>query len=508
MTSSAVTPLTIAQLLSAAQQDAKRIGDKRLESYALGKLGHLYEQTQQYPEAQRLTQQALNLVDPQIAGEVAYQWQWQLGRIAKSQGELTEAIASYQAAVNLLSDLRQDLVSSNPDSQFSFQERVEPLYREYVSLLLSGPEPSSPDLEKARQSMEALQLAELDNFFRAACIDVTPVNVDQVDPSAAIIYPIVLQDKVAVVVRLPGKPLKLYLTPVNQPQLELVVDRLRLSLTQTNSQSYLEVSQRLYDWLLRPAIADIESSQVKTMVFVPDGVLRNIPMGVLHDGDRFLIENYAIAITPGLQLFQAGVGRRERSQALVAGISKAQSSLPPLPHVEQEVAGITQKLRNQTFMNESFTPQNLAQASESRSFPIIHIATHGQFSSDEQGTFLHAWGEKMSIDQLRQILRDSELRHRSSLELLVLSACQTAVSDRRAILGLAGIAARSGAKSTLASLWMVSDESTALLMEEFYDALSDPRLTKAEALQQAQKLVMKETHPYFWSAFVLVGNWQ
>jgi len=247
-------------------------------------------------------------------------------------------------------------------------------------------------------------------------------------------------------------------------------------------------------------------------VFIPDGGLRSIPLGVLHNGDRFVIEDYAVSVTPGLQLIQAGAEEQERSRVLISGLTQAQGGFGALKYVATEVDAVTDRLRHHVLLDADFTPQKIERAIKGRSFPILHLATHGQFSSDLEGTFLQAWGERLDIDRLREILQDSELTHRRSLELLVLSACDTAEGDRRAVLGLAGIAARSGAKSTLASLWKVNDRATAALMEEFYNALDNRNLHKAEALQQAQKAFLNnpkyDQHPYYWSAFILVGSWK
>ena len=508
-----LTPIVIARLLASAQQNAKKLGDVRLESYSLGLLARLYEDLGQLDEARRLSLSALTLVDEQLNGEIAYLWHWQLGRIAQRQGQTLDAIAAYGSSVQLIQGLRQELVSSQQDNQFDFRDQVEPLYREYVSVLLSSPNPSADDLEQARQAMESLQLAELDNFFRAACLDVTPVIVDQIDPSAAIVYPIVLNDKLAVVLRLPDEPLQLFISDIEQSRIDWLVDRLRLSLKQTNSTRYYSLGEELYDALLRPAMNEIRASKVKGLVFVPDGELRNIPFGALYTGDRFLVEDYAVSVTPGLHLLQAGNDVQGNRTLLVGALTEANGNEPPIPGVLDEVKSITQNLRHKVLLNEKFTHQNMEKAIATRPSSIMHFATHGQFSSELEDTYLVTGnGENLDISQLRGLLRDAELRYQTSLELLVLSACDTATGDDRAILGLAGLATRSGAKSTLASLWRVSDEATPPLMDYFYKALSDPSVSKAEALQMAQKEMIKHPefgkHPYYWSAFILVGDWQ
>ena len=145
---------------------------------------------------------------------------------------------------------------------------------------------------------------------------------------------------------------------------------------------------------------------------------------------------------------------------------------------------------------------------------IVHLATHGQFSSDPRQTFIITASdtptaprtERIDLDRLRSILQQGRSR---SIDLLVLSACETATGDRRAAMGLAGTAIRSGVGSTIASMWSVEDRATAKLMKKFYQTLTQQnRVSKAEALRVAQREIRKEyEHPYYWASFVLVGNW-
>jgi CHAT domain-containing protein len=161
-------------------------------------------------------------------------------------------------------------------------------------------------------------------------------------------------------------------------------------------------------------------------------------------------------------------------------------------------------------LNDSFTELNFNRSASQTPFRVVHLATHGQFSSKAEDTFVLTWDNRINIDELSRLLRGDSKQLRP-IELLVLSACQTATGDRLATLGLAGIAVRAGARSTVASLWSVSDQATVTLMTNFYRELAKDNITKAEALRQAQISTLKNdafSHPFFWSAFILVGNWQ
>ncbi len=499
-----------AKILANAANEAKSLGNPRAESYALGRLGTLYEQTQQWDAAKNLTQQALILAQQIRAAEIAYLWQWQAGRLLKVTGDKSQAILSYIDAVNNLQSLRQDLAAINQEVQFSFRESVEPVYRELVDLLLQN-NPSQPQLQQARETIEALQLAELANFFREACLDVQPRQIDQIDPRAAVIYPIILSDRIEVILSLSGQPLRKYTTKLEKQQVETVISRMRQSMRRTAfPQERLTLAQEIYGWLIKPAVADLTKKNIQTLVFVLDGSLRNLPMAALHDGERYLIEQYKVAIAPGLQLINPRPITRSHLKALLAGLTEGNEEFSPLPGVKAEVTEIGATVPATILLDRQFTTKALQTRIKTLPFSVMHLATHGQFSSKAEETFILTWDGRIDVKELSTLLTNRELTDSPAIELLVLSACQTAKGDNRAALGLAGVAVRSGARSTLASLWMVSDESTAEFMVQFYQQLLKPGVTKAEAVRQAQLQLLKQpefNHPYFWASFILIGSW-
>ena len=511
-----------AQLLADSVQVAHSLKDQRAEAYALGNLGKIYEENQQWPEARKLIEKALLLSQAISAPDLAYQWQWQLGRILKNQGQTPGALASYTQAVTTLDSLRTDLVTISSDVQFSFRESVEPVYRELVSLLLQ-PTAGNKQIEQsaliqARQVIESLQVAELDNFFLDTCSQVRPIEIDKIDPQAAVFYPIILPDRLEVIVRLPGKPLRHYTAFVGEDKVEETLTKMRVGLTRNLLRraltTFLEPSQQVDNWLIRPIESDLAASGVKTLVFISDGSLRNIPMATLHNGEQYLAEKYSVAVAPALQLVDAKPLAKEKFKILTGGVSEARQGFDALPGVAWELQSIGAAIPTTKLLNQSFTESNLKAAISSVPFSIIHLATHGEFSSKSENTFILAWDDRINAKELNNLLQRHKKDDRA-IELLVLSACRTAVGDRRAALGLAGVAVRAGARSTLASLWYVSDDATAVLMTKFYQELAQSQttgnsITKAEALRRAQQALMRDdrfSHPYFWSAFVLVGNW-
>ncbi|WP_448564791.1 CHAT domain-containing protein [Trichothermofontia sp.] len=507
----AIAIADVEALIKTAVQQATTLGHDRLQAYALGSWGRLAELQGQPTGAIALTQRALALVPPFQAPEVAYPLFWQLGRLQADQGEREAAIAAYSQALQILASLRGDLVAVNPEVQFSFREQVEPIYREFVRLLVGVANPSQGDLQRARQVIESLQVAELDNFFQDACAETQPQSIDQLDQTAAVIYPIILPDRLTVIVSIPNQPLLHYSTAIARSDLESSLRDLRLALQPgVFPDEYVATAQSLYDLLIRPAADQLTQHQIKTLVFVLDGYLRNVPMAVLNNGEQFLVDQYNLALTPGLQLLASQPLGQTPVRTLMGGLAEGRQGFSPLPAVAGEVAEIAAQVPAEILLNQTFTRENLQTQMTSQAFPVVHLATHGQFSSQAEDTFILTWDDRISVKQLDQLLRSRTQGKQTPLELLVLSACETARGDDRAALGLAGVAVRSGARSTLATLWQVNDISTAAFMAQFYQELTKPGMTKAQALRNAQIALKQQPdfqNPFFWAPFILVGNW-
>ncbi|MEQ9369247.1 MAG: CHAT domain-containing protein [Coleofasciculus chthonoplastes F3-SA18-01] len=497
------------KLLAKAVKQARQINDPRAEAYALYQLGKLYQANGALDDSKTLSQQALKLAQEINADDIAARAGGQLGEILQKQGKTSEALAAYKIAFDNIQSLRSDLVAISSDVQFDFKEGIEPLYRQLVSLLLKE-EDNQGNLQQARDVMEALQLAELDNFFQDACLDTNPVALEEIDTQAAVIYPIILPDRLEVILSIPNQPLTHYATQLTQAEVESTLTQLYSALSPGYpSSERLQLSQQVYNWLIQPAEAAMASRDIKTLVFVPDGFLRNLPMAALYDGEQYILQKYQIVFSPGLQLFPQGLSQDELS-LLAAGLTEARQGFSPLPGVDAEIAQVSKQVKSKVLFNENFTFGKFKDLINNESFPIVHLATHGQFSSNPEETFLLTWSDRISIEDFDLIFQKRRLGLLKPIELLVMSACQTAAGDNRATLGLAGFALRSGAKSTIASLWSVSDESTSIMMREFYHQLTDLKVSKAEALRQAQLSLLEEPlykHPYFWASFVLIGNW-
>ncbi len=510
------TPQSIAQNLVLAHQQAQTLADSRAASYALGYLGKLYLKQHQPADAQVALTRALEIARALQAPDLAYQWQWALGRAYRQQDQRALALDYYEQAANNLKTLRGNLIAIAPNLRFDFKERVEPVYREWVDLLLrrSTGLTTPQNLEKAQLAIESLRLAELENYFAQPCIplsqDIGKVIESTVSPTA-VLYPIILFDRLEILLKLPGKPLQQYTVPVTQQALETLLDQLQDNLRLPFSINPLKLlSAELYDLLIRPTQSTLADNNIDTLVFVLDGSLRNVPMAALYDGQQYLVENYSIALAPGLQLVAPEPIATKGLTTLIAGLSEARHGFSDLPFVKAEISQVQQTTRSRVLLNEDFTEARFTTLLNDAVYPVVHLATHGQFSSNAEETFILAWDKPIKVNELNTLLRQSDQNRQNAIELLILSACETALGDRRAALGLAGVAVQAGARSTLATLWNLDDETGALFSNYFYHALQQPNTSKAQALRAAQLQILEgesSQHPRFWASHILLGNW-
>jgi CHAT domain-containing protein/Tfp pilus assembly protein PilF len=496
---------------------AESIGDRRTASYAWGHLGRLYEDEQRHDDALQLTRRATIAAQEINAPESLYRWQWQAGRLLKKQGAMDGAIEAYRRAVHTLQSIRSDLGVSYGVSQISFRESMGPVYFELVDLLLQRAaslqdrDQVGPYLIEAREAVELFKVAELRDYFRDDCVDTALAKVttlDLVAKTTVIVYPIILADRIELLVSLPTG-LKRLTVLVRSNVLTQEIRQFRRRLEKRTTREYLPHAQRLYNWLIRPLEADLTAFQIDTLVFVPDGALRTIPMGALHDGKQFLVSKYALGITPGLNLTDPRPIKREGLKMLAVGVTEAVQGFPALPNVSAELEALRTLFDSTTLVDKTFLVANLEKTLKDESFTIVHVASHGEFGSDSEKTFLLAFDAKVTLDRLDQMVGAFRFRD-DPLELLTLSACDTAAGDDRAALGLAGMAIKAGARSALATLWNINDEASADLVIDFYRELKDSSVSRALALQRAQLKALanpRYEHPGFWSPFLLINNW-
>jgi|GEM_PF-6302160 len=315
-------------------------------------------------------------------------------------------------------------------------------------------------------------------------------------------------------------------------EIRRVAQEFRRAITDVKDpKGYLAPSQELYKLLVEPLEENLQNQEIQNVAFLMDKGLRSLPLAALHDGEKFLVEKYGIGIMPGLSLTNLGPVDVRSSQVLGMG-AEVFPDQTPLPAVPVELDVITRQLwSGEAYLNESFTVETLKQAREEEPFSIVHFATHAEFREGRaNNSYIQLWDEKITLDELRELELDNP-----PVTLLVLSACRTAVGSKEAELGFAGLAVQAGVSTAMGSLWYVSDEGTLGLMTKFYEELKQIPV-KAEALRQTQLAMLRGevriedgqlvvdndriplppelaqlsdrdfSHPYYWSAFTLIGN--
>jgi CHAT domain-containing protein len=399
----------------------------------------------------------------------------------------------------------------------SFRDAVGPLFFELVDLLLAtAPDPAEAAayqarLREAREMLERLKAAELRDYFRDECVDAVQAKVESLDEvarEAVVIYPVVLADRLELLLTFPSG-MRRATVPVRGDALTAEVRVFRSLLEKRTTRQFLPHAKQVYDWLVRPFAAELAGLETDTLVFVPDGPLRTIPMSALHDGERFLVERYAVVTTPGLSLTDPRPLGRENLRVFLSGLSQSVQGFPALAHVPAELDSIHALYGGEVLLDENFRVPRIEAELDRREFGVVHVATHGEFSDDAERSFLLTWDGHLGMDRLGEAVGHARFRDQP-IELLTLSACDTALGDDRAALGLAGVAIQAGARSALGTLWIVNDLASAELVGEFYAQLHAQPVSKAVALQRAQQKLVRDPnrgHPYYWAPFLLIGNW-
>ena len=575
-------------LLMAARL-AKTEGQPRNLSLAKGHLGEMYAGENRYQEALALFDEAIHFGQQAQANDLLMEWEWQKGRIYKTQGQRELALEAFRHAVRHVETIRQDIPVEYNDGRSSYRATLEPLYLTLAELLIDsasnaksgqGTGAGTGELSKslfaeAQQTVELIKRTELEDYFNNRCVieAKSDVDISSLEAQTAAIYPVILPNKLEIIISVDGN--------YEHTSVDVDAEHLKQLATgfakelRTMGSEYRYHAESLHDYLIKPIQPILAKHNVQTLVFLPDGPLRLVPISALHSGEAFVIEDYAVVTSPGLTLFDpkpiprgeintllAGVSRpgpvvQDLPEAIVAAIInpegndpiatenmvasrdlsrylprglKAKGSEPrqvpqssqltpaqvlqlqdllAIPGVAAEINQLKTLYPSTVLLNDSFEKADLVDEMTENEFQIVHIASHGIFGETSQDSFVMAYDEVISMDELEGLLTSHKFADQP-IQMLTLSACQTAEGDDRAPLGISGIAIRANVRSVLGSLWSVSDQATVGLMNRFYTNLKSPELSKAQALQKAQVDFVQNSdldHPFFWSPFILIGNW-
>ena len=317
----------------------------------------------------------------------------------------------------------------------------------------------------------------------------------------------------------------------NRESLALKIKELEVGIADAKSLNYFPPARIIYQWFFKPLEPYLEAEGIDTLLLCTGPGLRSLPFAVLHDGENFMMEKYNLARIPAFSLTNTDYKPVPDRQVLAMGTSEFEN-LPSLPGVETELNTIVPKIWSGLVIDErDFTIDNLVKAHQQGDFDIIHLATHSWFNpGSPKDSYIQFSDRKLNLEQLADL--DLEI---PEVDLLVLSACKTALGNKDAEFGFAGLAMQAGVKSALASLWSVSDAGTVVLMSKFYEQLKSTTI-KSQALRQAQMSLLNQkilvegnkvkgldvevtlpansvnaevqdfTHPFYWAGFTIIGN--
>ncbi|MBW2390104.1 MAG: CHAT domain-containing protein [Deltaproteobacteria bacterium] len=507
--------IAVNALLVEAVEHANQLGDAAGAAWAQGTLGGIYADRGHTEEALELVRRAL--FDAQRAGATDAELRFEIesARLLAALGQEGEAIEAYRLVVERLAELRPALRVSYAADEESIYREAGRAYREMVDLLLQRAarkgSTTATDLAYVQQLMERFKADELRDYFQDDCVDAYRerfTGAGDAALGAIVVYPIVLEDRLEILLTLDGV-LEQYTVAVSGETLNQEIRTLRKLLEKRVTRQYLPHAQRAYERLVRPYQAVLERHRGATVVFVPDGVLRTIPMAALHDGEKFLIERHPVATTPSLELSDPHPMEHSGVEILLGGLAESTQGFASLPYVRDELSQIGKMFGSEALMDEAFVETAIATRISDHPYSIVHLASHGQIGARAEDSYVLTHDGKIELGELSSMLAETRFRDQP-LELLALSACETAAGDERAALGLSGLAVRAGARSVLGTLWKVNDVAASKLMVAFYRELTQPGTSRASALRRAQMNLLEDRrylHPGYWSPFLIISNW-
>lgn len=510
---------------------------------------------------------------PSVAADLHIWLQWRQGRLHLQAGAEAPALLAFERAAENIEATRQDIPIEFEDGRSSFSALIAPVNISLVGLLLRQAEHSDAArkaqvLGRAVEAIEQMHQAEMQDFLGDRCtVEAVQGNREtKLARGTAVLYSLLFPDRIELLLSTDSGIVHRSVA-VDSATVHDLVARLAKQLRDYQS-DVRPLARQLYDWILSPLAQDLRDQNIQTLIAVPDSALRVIPMAVLHDGSGYLLERYALASTAGLSMTNAEAPSVREFKALVAGLATpgsvvekldsdrlaliggdpsqeherriasrklARRSLaapdePPsaqdgaetlarhrelrdslaLPGVSAEVGALAAIMPSKRLLDGEFTLDRFRREAGSGDYRVIHVASHGVFGGSADTSFIMAHDGLLDMNGLQSLLRADKVRE-SPVELLTLSACETAEGNERSPLGIAGAAMKARARSILGTLWPVEDRAARTLMESFYRRLVVEGVTKADALRLAQRELLginQFAHPFFWAPFTLVGNWQ
>ena len=549
--------------------------DKRLALEAFDALAQLYEDQGRTDEAKALTRLALTRVtagkESVNVQDILVRLEWRDGRLLRREGRTIEALAAYQNAAMHLEGIRQDIPIEYENGRSSFQETLRPVFTGLADVTLIAAANSPGQEQKLyRQAIHALELtkqSEMQDYLGDRCsVDAVGSGMSiQMPARTAALYPILFDDRVELLLETNSGIVR-RTSNIGGAAAGKLALTLAKALPNYSSRGYLSSAQQLYDAILRPIEGELAKQNIETLIVVSDGPLRLVPIGALHDGEKFAIERFAVTTVTGLSMTDVQVSKTSTGSSLLAGLSEpgtvvskltsanVESMLTgapavnptetrsgpqvrsirsrggpaavagknedtarvtqlkemlALPGAKEEIQSLGKIMPNVSMLNEAFTLEQFGKAVGSGDYRILHIASHGVFGGDANSSYIMTYDDLLTMNRMDFLLRDRE-SDTNPIELLTLSACETAEGNERSPLGFSGAAIKAKAKSVIGTLWPVGDEAARKIMEKFYEGYTRGKLSKSAALRNAQRELLRDdnlSHPFFWAPFVVIGNW-
>ncbi|BBC25471.1 CHAT domain-containing protein [Pseudanabaena sp. ABRG5-3] len=532
---------------------AYEIKDRVTEGRAVGGLGIIYNKLRQYDKAlpfyQRDLAITIELGDRRGEGRVFNN----LGVIFADLNQTTLSILAYKKSVNIQESIRKDLRGLSKEEQKSFLDTVARTYRHLASLLLT-----QGRIIEALQVLDLLKVQELEDYLKnvkgndrtaqgvkllepekvigrqlpilklenspeinlqlanqirqipTSELNKIPDYLQQIPQGTVLLYPLILSDRLELILFSPNSPPLNHTVKISQKELEDLINNYRTGLLDTTSEDYKAAAVALYNLLIKPIEAELIQTKAQTILYAPDGQMRYVPLAALYDGKKWLIEKYQISNLIAYSLSDFSPKPKTQPNILAGAFGgkagEKRFGQLGLPATLKEVQVIANSFQNSvTLTEDQFSRQALE--SKFKDHNILHLASHAEFNTGvpDNSFIIFGNGDKIRLNEIS----DWQI---PNIDLVILSACQTGVGklgDGVEVLGFGYQVQKAGAKQAIASLWKVDDAGTQALMEAFYQELKKGNITSTEALQRAQISLIKSqnyNHPNYWSAFFAIGN--
>ena len=531
----------------------QQIGDRNGEASSLNSLGKTYNSLGKYHKAIECYQQSLAIAK-QIGDRNGQATSLNnLGFAFNKLNQPEVSILFYKQAVNTYEAIRKDIKGLKKEEQQSYTTRIAHSYRNLADILIK-----QDRVMEALQVLDLLKIQELEDYLKnikgsdrsaqgvrllapeqslsnnllginsknskeinsqlanqiqqipKSEINKVPEYLKQIPQGNALIYPLILSDRLEIILFIPNS-LPIHRTvAIKQSELEALITDFRVGLQDHSSQDYREASQKLYNLLIKPIESELINAKTTTILYAPDGILRYIPLAALHDGKQWLAQKYRISnlIAYSLSDFspQPQIAPRIFAGAFGGKLGESRFGQTPLPATIREVQAITNSFQNSVALLENNFSRAATEANLQK-YNVLHFATHAEFNTGapDNSFIIFGNGDKIRLSELT----DWQI---PNVNLIVLSACQTGsgkLGSGVEILGFGYQVQKVGAKQAIASLWSVNDEGTQFLMTAFYRELQKGDVSPIEALNRAQVALINSKeyrHPFYWSAFFTIGN--